>query len=125
VEESLALPDVLADAGAAVGALVCEAPLAAAGVVCAIAGAPKLAASKIAAMDPGVAVTLFTLVLFWPKTLVRNCAHRSLLHLSPAIATGWPNGFFLKINSLSYSYKVTWHRFRPEVWIFPAPPLAA
>jgi hypothetical protein len=63
VEESLALPDVLADAGAAVGALVCGAPLAAAGAVWAIAGAPKLAASKIAAIDPGVAVTLFTHVL--------------------------------------------------------------
>jgi hypothetical protein len=65
VEESLALPEVLAVAGAAVGALVCGAPLAV-GEVCAITGAPKLAASKIAAIDPGVTVALFTLVLFGP-----------------------------------------------------------
>jgi hypothetical protein len=61
--ESLALPEVLAEAGAAVGALVCGAPLAA-GAVCAIPGAPKLAANKIAAIDPGVPVPLFTLVPF-------------------------------------------------------------
>jgi hypothetical protein len=35
-------------------ALVCGAPLSAAGVFCAIAGTPKLAANKIAAIDPGV-----------------------------------------------------------------------
>jgi len=60
-------------AGAGV-ALVCGAPLSAAGAVCAIAGTPKLAANKIAAIDPGVAVPLFTLSLLsaqneiWKKT---------------------------------------------------------
>ena len=63
VEESAAAPEVLAgvEAGAAGVALVCGAPFAA-GASCAIAGTPKLAASKIAAIDPGVAVHLFTLV---------------------------------------------------------------
>ena len=60
----MAAADVLAGvelAGAGVVALVCGAPSAAGGF-CAIAGTPKLAASKIAAIDPGVAVHLFTLV---------------------------------------------------------------
>jgi hypothetical protein len=65
--ESLALPDVLAEAGVVGLALVCEALLAA-GVFCAITGAPKLAANKIAAIDPGITVLLFTLVPFRPKT---------------------------------------------------------
>jgi hypothetical protein len=92
VEESLAAPDVLAEAGIAVGALVCGAPLVAAGAVCAIPGAPKLAASNIAAIDPGVAKLLFTLVPFRPfKSLPRNDRHGSLLHLTQTIATGWPN----------------------------------
>jgi hypothetical protein len=60
---------VLAEAGAAVGALVCGAPLAA-GAVCAIPGTPKLAASNIAAIDPGVAILLFTLVPFRPLLLI-------------------------------------------------------
>jgi len=55
-------------AGAGV-ALVCGAPLSAAGVFCAIAGTPKLAANNIAAIDPGVAVPLFTLSLCRPKTI--------------------------------------------------------
>jgi hypothetical protein len=59
-EESLALGEVLAGL-----ALVCGAPLAA-GVFCAIAGIPMLAANKIAAIDPGVAVLLFTSVPFDP-----------------------------------------------------------
>ena len=67
VEESLALPEVLAEAGAGL-ALVCGAPLAAAGAVCAIAGTPNVAASRMAVIDPGIAVLLFTLVPFGPKT---------------------------------------------------------
>jgi hypothetical protein len=58
VEESVAAPEVLA--GVAGLALVCGAPFAA-GASCAIAGTPKLAANKIAAIDPGVAVLLFNL----------------------------------------------------------------
>jgi hypothetical protein len=63
VEESVAAPEVLAgvEAGAVWVALVCGAPFAA-GASCAIAGTPKLAASKIAAIEPGVAVHLFTLI---------------------------------------------------------------
>jgi hypothetical protein len=68
VEESVAAPEVLELAGAGV-ALVCGAPLSAAGVLCAIAGTPKLAANNIAAIDPGVAVPLFTLSLCRPKTV--------------------------------------------------------
>jgi hypothetical protein len=68
VEESLAAPDVLAEAGGAGLALVCEAPLAAAGEFCAITGTPNAAASRMAVIDPGVAMLLFTLVPFGPKT---------------------------------------------------------
>jgi len=68
VVESLALPEVLAAAGAAGLALVCEAPLAAAGGFCAIAGTPNVAASRMVVIDPGVAMLLFTLVPFGPKT---------------------------------------------------------
>jgi hypothetical protein len=62
----VAAPEVLAGvelAGAGVVALVCGAP-SAAGAFCAITGTPKLAASKIAAIDPGVGVPLFTLIPF-------------------------------------------------------------
>jgi hypothetical protein len=104
VEESLAAPEVLAGvelAGAGV-ALVCEAPLSAAGAFCAIAGMPKLAANRIAAIDPGVAVPLFTLSLCRPKTRFgRRQAHLSLPHLPNTIATGWPNGFNFAIIYLS------------------------
>jgi hypothetical protein len=49
-------------------ALVCGAPLSAAGVLCAIAGTPKLAANKIAAIDPGVPIPFVTISLCRPKT---------------------------------------------------------
>ncbi len=101
--ESLALPEVLAEAGAAVGALVCGAPLPA-GAVCAITGAPKLAASKIAAMDPGVIVPLFTLVPFSAQKLSKKTTHPSLLHLNQTTATGWPNDVRGWIIFVSYSY---------------------
>ncbi len=93
MEESLTLPEVLAGADAAGLALVCEAPLAAAGGFCAITGTPNVTASRMAVIDPGVATLLFTLVPFGPKTLYRNDgAHRSLLDLSMHIASYWPNG---------------------------------
>ena len=57
------------------GALVCGALLAAAGVACAKAGTPRLAASKIAAIEPGVAVLLFTLVPFSAQNCIRKTAH--------------------------------------------------
>ncbi len=72
----MALPDVLAEAGVDGLALVCGALLAA-GAFCAIRGTPKLAANKIAAMDPGVTVLLFTLVPFRPKTKIELLAMRT------------------------------------------------
>ena len=69
------------------GALVCEAPLAAAGEACAIAGTPKLAASKIAAIEPGVTVLLFTLVPFRPKTVFG----RQHTPLASSVAYGYCN----------------------------------
>ena len=88
-------------AGAGV-ALVCGAPLSAAGAVCAITGTPKLAANNIAAIDPGVAVPLFTLSLCRPKTRFgRRRAHPSLPHLPDSIASDWPNSFIPKIIYLS------------------------
>jgi hypothetical protein len=54
--------------GGAGVALVCGAPLSAAGVFCANAGTPKLAANNIAAIDPGVAVPFVTISLCRPKT---------------------------------------------------------
>jgi hypothetical protein len=64
-------------AGAVVGALVCEAP-SAAGEFCAIAGTPKLAANKIAAIDPGVPVLLFTLIPFSARNSVGRKTHTPL-----------------------------------------------
>jgi len=62
----VAAPEVLAEAGALVcagaPALVCEAPLAAAGEFCAPTGPPNEAASRMAVIDPVVAMLLFTLV---------------------------------------------------------------
>lgn len=99
MEESLALPEVLAEAGAAGLALVCEAPFAAGGEFWAIAGTPSVAASKMAVIDPGVAMLLFTLVPFGPKTECGNDgAHRSLLDLPILIANDWPNGSYRREN---------------------------
>jgi hypothetical protein len=86
-----------------VGALVCGAPLAAAGVLCAITGTPKLAASKIDAIDPGVTVLLITLVPFSP-TYLENETHRSLLYLPASIASSWPNSLAFSIKILYRSY---------------------
>src|ERR1700742_1655070 len=104
VVESVAAPEVLAGvelAGAGV-ALVCGAPLSAAGAFCAIAGTPKLAANNIAAIDPGVAVPLFTFSLCRPITRFgRRRAHPSLPHLPDSIASSWPNNFTFEIIYLS------------------------
>jgi hypothetical protein len=91
VEESLALPEVLAEAGAAVGALVCGAPLAAAGALCAITGRPRLAASNIVAIDPGVTVLFITLVPLSARSSLGKITHRSLLYLPASSASYWPN----------------------------------
>ena len=82
----MALGEVLAGL-----ALVCGAPPAA-GVFCAIAGSPMLAASKIAAMDPGVAVVLVTSVPFGPVNSLtgKEKAHRSHPFLPIPSASGGP-----------------------------------
>jgi hypothetical protein len=61
VVESLGFAEVLEVAGVA---LVCGAPFVVADGLCAIAGMPKLAASRIAEIEPGLATLLFTLSPF-------------------------------------------------------------
>jgi hypothetical protein len=85
VEESVAAPEVLAGVAlAGAGALVCGALVA--GASCAIAGTPRLAASKIAAMDPGVTVLLFTLSLLSAQKLgTEEAAHTPRFRTCPLL----------------------------------------
>jgi hypothetical protein len=89
--ESVALPEVLAAVAGAGEVLVCEALLA--GEFCATAETPKLAASRIAAIDPWVTVLLFTLVpcpLFL-NSVGKNDTHTALVSLARTSASDWPN----------------------------------
>jgi hypothetical protein len=69
-------------------ALVCGAPLSVAGEFCAIADIPKLAASRIAEIEPGVGTLLFTLSPF----LVGPKAKHVRSYYAPlASALAYPN----------------------------------
>ena len=90
------------------GALVCGAPLAAAGALCAITGRPKLAASSIDAIDPGVTVLLITLVPF----SARSSLGRTHTPLASVLACEYckrlakPNRFLNKIYILLINNKI-------------------